>query len=283
MTNTIQTQACKLAHQHYENFPVAPIFLPKNFRKPVSMIYAFARMADDFADEGDFSNTQRLDKLNNFDDQLVKIINDQDTNDPFFLAFKNTINKYNLPILQLRKLLIAFKQDVTKLRYNNFAEILDYCSNSADPIGNLLLNLNNSNTQENIYYSNNICTALQLINFLQDLKSDIITRNRLYLPLDLLAKYNLTPDNLFNPNYTNNLKSVLKNYLAKINKLLDNGRPLQQHLTGKFRLYIKLVIACADVMCAKLAKRNETNTINDLYYRPKLGLIDLPHILIKLT
>ena len=124
-----------LTQQHYENFPVASIVLPKHLREPIALIYTFARQADDFADEGHHKPNWRLAKLHGFKLELDLIRDNSKTKSPFFTELANTIHKYNLPLEPFYDLLDAFGQDVTKERYANFYEVLDYCRRSANPIG----------------------------------------------------------------------------------------------------------------------------------------------------
>ena len=116
-----------MAVEHYENFPVASILLPRRIRRAVEVIYHFARQADDFADEGDMPDAERLTKLNQFRAELKRIENGEAPQSPLFEALGEVVNKYQLPIQLLHDLLDAFSQDVIKKRYANFDELLDYC------------------------------------------------------------------------------------------------------------------------------------------------------------
>jgi len=134
----------EMANTHYENFPVASVLLPQKLREPVAMIYAFARQADDFADEGNDSIATRLANIQKFRNELnlIQAYIQPDTN--FFKALRDTIQQHKLPMQPFFDLLDAFSQDVEKVRYANFDEVLDYCRRSANPVGNLLLHLHQS-------------------------------------------------------------------------------------------------------------------------------------------
>ena len=133
----------QLAQSHYENFPVASLLLPKRLRKPISVIYAFARTADDFADEGSESESTRLEQLEQYSTALKQISADNyQGNAPIFIALQDVVQQHQLPIGLFEDLLSAFKQDVVKSRYADFDEVLDYCRFSANPVGRLLLYLN---------------------------------------------------------------------------------------------------------------------------------------------
>ena len=170
---------------HYENFPVASWLLPAALRGPVAMVYRFARSADDFADEGDDAPEARLQKLNGFRVQLGK------PETVFFKDLNQMIVQHRLPVELFHDLLDAFSQDVTKGRYADFAEVLDYCRRSANPVGRLLLFLFKENFEKTLLWSDSICTALQLINFWQDLPIDY-AKGRIYLPQDEMLRFGVS-------------------------------------------------------------------------------------------
>ena len=161
-------------------FPVVSILVPKNLRKHVAIIYWFARTADDFADEGNMSEDERIEKLNDFENSLNDLLNGK-FKSPFEQALHQTIKQKNLTPQLFFDLLKAFKQDVVKKRYNDFDEVLDYCNCSANPIGRLILELFDIRNEEAFNYSDKICTALQLTNFYQDIEIDY-EKGRIYFP-----------------------------------------------------------------------------------------------------
>ena len=152
---------------HYENFPVASLLLPARLREPVEAIYAFARSADDIADEGDAPALIRLAHLNDYRNELNAIERGEAPRDaslmPIFARLASNIRAHKLPLRYFRDLLDAFSQDVGKTRYADFAELVDYCRRSADPVGRLLLHLYDAATPDNLRRSDLICTSLQLI------------------------------------------------------------------------------------------------------------------------
>lgn len=166
-----------LAKQHYENFPVASILLPKNMRKHVTAIYAFARIADDIADEKFLKSTgEQLSALNFFEHCLREP--EKVNGHPIFMALHSTILEQGLSITPFLRLLSAFRQDILFSPLTSWDQVEEYCSNSANPVGELILALNGvRDTRE----SDAICTGLQVVNFLQDLSRDI-PNNRLYIP-----------------------------------------------------------------------------------------------------
>ena len=146
---------------HYENFPVASLLLPRALREPVSIIYRFARTADDFADEGDDPPETRLRKLQEYRVELQGILSKRTPAQPLFSDLARIVRDYGLPLQLFHDLLDAFSQDVVKKRYASFAEVLDYSRRSANPVGRLLLHLFERNTAENCGLSDSICSALR--------------------------------------------------------------------------------------------------------------------------
>jgi squalene synthase HpnC len=268
-------QAClHLAQTHYENFPVASRLLPAWLRPHVAAIYAFARHADDFADEGDFSDSERLEHLNEYRHKLYDIEKDSTVSDPVFIALKHTIETHRLPTEQFHKLLSAFKQDVTKKRYANIAEVLDYCDRSANPVGYLLLCLFNRTTEKNIAYSNNICSALQIINFLQDISVDY-QKDRIYLPQDELQKYRITGKHIAERRHTASWKKFMGSQLDRVEAMMLDGAPLAKVLPGRTGLEIRATVVGGLSIINKLRKQN-------LYRfpdQPRLDLLDWVKIL----
>lgn len=262
-----------LASNHYENFPIASRFLPKAMRRPITVIYAFSRTADDIADEGNMPNDERLAKLETYTSALL----DQNAaeHSPIFIALHAVIAQYGLPLQPFHDLLFAFKQDVTKHSYQDFNEVLEYCRHSANPIGRLLLHLNRAVSEENIYYSDCICTALQLINFLQDLHADVLHRNRCYLPNDDMQALNINTHILKERIQNEQVEALIFRQLERAHILMDEGKPLEKRLTGAFGFEIRLIINAGLQVLDALSKRK------DLYARPTLGLRQWPKVLWK--
>src|SRR5690349_5687566 len=184
-----------MAVAHYENFPVASLLLPPDLREPVSVIYRFARTADDFADEGDDPPEARLAKLNNFTTKLLKIKQGEDPGDPLFRDVARIVREHSLPLTLFEDLLSAFRQDVEKGRYENYAEVLDYCRRSANPIGRLLLHLFKQTTESNREGRDAICTGLQIISFSRDVRIGLGQR-RGYPPQDEMRRVGVSEAHL---------------------------------------------------------------------------------------
>lgn len=236
-------QHCQqLTNSHYENFPVASILLPKKIRKPVSAIYAFARMADDFADEGSLSISERYDLLASAKKKLLCAANNNPDDDPVYIALADTLKQHPTILDQLLKLLIAFNQDVEKNRYQSFAEVMNYCRHSANPVGHMLLILFNADNEKNIARSDAICSALQIINFLQDITPDYSQRNRIYMPLDEMQQHHLTEQDFNSKSPSSNLTTFMNLQVQRALKLLQAGAPLGITLKGRIGLEIRMMI-----------------------------------------
>lgn len=257
------------AHGHYENFPVASKLLPKYLRRSVAAIYAFARTADDIADEGHYSRETRLEKMTKFEANLYDIQYGKPPTDQLFVALKHTIDKFNLPIQLFYDLLTAFRQDILKNRYQNFTEVLDYCHYSANPVGRLLLHLAGQASHDNLLLSDNICTGLQLINFMQDVEIDLLEKDRCYIPLDELQEFHLTTDDILNRNRIHNYQTIIDLQLQRAQEIYARGHKLGSNLPGFFGFEIRYIIACGKKVLTKLQQRR------DIYSRPVINKRDL--------
>lgn len=262
-------QALKFSRKHYENFPVASLFLPKELRKHVAIVYLFARQADDIADEGVENAERRTQNLEYYEDQLRQCFDRKPAND-FWMALKNIIDKYNITNQLFFDLLSAFKQDIVKSRYQNYEELLDYCRRSANPVGRIILEFFNIRDDESISYSDAICTALQLTNFYQDISIDL-QNNRIYIPLDEILKFGLT-EKMFELRENNaNFKQLLKYQVDRTKELFEKGRGIIPLLPKSLKLQIKLTILGGEMILKKIEKLD----YNTLIHRPTVSKTDL--------
>ncbi|MDD2701015.1 MAG: squalene synthase HpnC [Sideroxydans sp.] len=226
---------------HYENFPVASILMPRRLRKPVAAIYHFARAADDIADEGELRDEERLQQLDEFRDELNHIANGETPLLPLFRHLAEEIQAHALPLQPMHDLLDAFSQDVVKKRYRDYEELLDYCRRSANPVGNLLLHLYEEATPVNIAYSDAICSALQMINFWQDVAKDWAI-GRVYLPQDDLARFFVTEAQIAEGRCDDNWRALMKFEVDRARALMLSGKPLGSILTGRIGLEMRMII-----------------------------------------
>jgi squalene synthase HpnC len=281
----VTLQSLSHAAGHYENFPVASVLLPRHLREPIALIYSFARQADDFADEGDTTIEERLSALNEFRDELDLLQAYIKPQTAFFAALGLMVRSKNLPFKPFYDLLDAFSQDVTKIRYQDFKEVLDYCSRSANPIGRLLLHLYQAATPNNIKLSDNICSALQIINFLQDIAIDFKKndgKQRIYMCQDELLKFGITEQQI--AAYVDASIPVDKQWqqfmqfnLQRVHELLVTGKPLGRILKGRIGFEMRMIIAGGERIITKINKVN-----GDIFnHRPTLNNWDWLLILTK--
>ena len=278
--DSLKVDSLRFSQEHYENFPVASIVLPKHLRDPIALIYTFARQADDFADEGQHKPAWRLAKLQGFKDELDLIDSNTRSKSPFFTELGNMIRKHELPLAPFHDLLDAFSQDVTKARYANFFELLDYCRRSANPIGALLLHLFKKATPENLVYSNKICTALQLINFYQDVSIDFeheFHKSRIYLCQDEMKQFGVTEAQIASQHVNRHWEAFMLFNIERAETMLLEGKPLGHVLPGRMGLEMRMIIGGGERVIYKLK-----NVQGDVFkHRPSLQTWDWPVILLK--
>jgi squalene synthase HpnC len=240
------SQAYAFCHQmvrnHYENFPVASFILPKRLRQPISVIYAFARTADDFADEGDDDAETRLTKLKQYDDYLDAIGKGEAVDHPIFIALADVIEQHQLPLQLFHDLISAFRLDVTKKRYADINDVWEYCRYSANPVGRLLLHLMDAATPQNLEHSDAICSALQLINFLQDIDQDYTENNRIYLPQTDLAALNISEEQIRDKHTDAAFRKLIQQQIGYAREKMLLGKPLGRAVGGRFGFQLRLMI-----------------------------------------
>ena len=239
---------------HYENFPVASWLLPSGLRKPIEVIYAFARSADDFADEGSLPNVERIALLDGYARELDLIEAGARATTPMFVSLASTIAEHQLPVQLFRDLLSAFRQDVTKTRYANFDELMDYCRRSANPVGRLLLHLYRQTTPQNLAWSDAICSALQLINHWQDVAIDWEKNDggRIYLPFEDLARFGLSERDIAHQSHTEAWRNMMAFQCDRARKLMQFGSPLGHALAGRTGAELRFIIAGGTAIVDKI-------------------------------
>lgn len=227
--------------EHYENFPVASFFLPAHLRKAVAVIYKFARTADDFADEGDWPDEQRINALTHYEHELKKMSEGTSGALPLFVDLARVVEEYELPLTPFFDLLSAFKQDIKVKRYLTDEHLLDYCKRSANPVGLIMLYLYRSTSTITIQQSDAICTALQLINFCQDVAIDW-QKQRIYIPLDELNRFDIGERDLSEWKFSSQWRALMLYQTGRAKKLLISGSPLAKRLPGRVGWELRLVI-----------------------------------------
>lgn len=254
---------------HYENFPVASVLLPKRLRPAVAAIYAFARSADDFADEGDLLPQQRLDLLSGYEAELDLIAAGASSQQALFIALAGVVKEYRLPLQPLRDLLSAFKQDVATTRYRSFDDLLDYCRRSANPVGVLMLHLYGAASPENIRQSDAICTALQLINFWQDVAIDW-DKQRIYLPQEDMQRFSVTEHDLDRRSVSPPWRALMGFEIDRARSMMLSGAPLALRLPGRIGWELRMVIQGG----LRILECIENNDHDVFHRRPMLGKPD---------
>jgi squalene synthase HpnC len=263
-----------MAVDHYENFPVASILLPHALREPVAAIYAFARGADDFADEGQRSPEARLALLNGYRDELDAIEQDRATEHPVFRRLRPVVAGHGLPLQPFRDLLDAFSQDVVKTRYASHAELMDYCRRSADPVGRLLLALFRADSAENLRRSDAVCSALQLINHWQDVAVDW-GKGRVYLPQEDRQRFGVTEAQIAAWHCDDSWRALMRFEVDRARTLMLTGAPLGRDLPGRIGLEIRAIVAGG----LRILEKIETIAYDVFRQRPVLETSDWPRIL----
>ncbi len=228
----------KLARSHYENFPTASHLIHPRLRPAVAAIYAFARAADDIADEGSDAADKRLKQLDAWETLLDRCLT-EDVAHPVFLALGDAIRRHDLPVSALRDLLVAFRMDVSIHAYATIEELLFYCRHSANPVGRLMLALHGVNAAEALAVSDALCTALQLTNFWQDLSRDI-PKGRCYLPEAWLAEAGVSREALMKGEGGADaaIAPALARAVDYTRALFEQARPLPGMLPFRLRLQV---------------------------------------------
>lgn len=258
---------------HYENFPVASILLPRKLREPVSAIYAFARSADDIADEGDGIPAVRLAQLDAYRSELDAIEAGQQSDAPMFQRLAHAIYAHALPVQPFRDLLDAFSQDVVKQTYADFDEVIDYCRRSANPVGRLMLHLYHKVTNDNLHRSDCICSSLQLINFWQDVAIDW-KKPRVYLPQEDLARFGVSGAQIAAGHVDDNWRALMQFQIDRARDLMIRGAPLGSAIPGRIGLELRTIVAGG----LRILEKIESVDFDVFARRPVLRAYDWPLI-----
>lgn len=261
---------------HYENFPVASLLLPAPLRRPVSVIYRFARSADDIADEGELPSAERLARLQAYRKELRRLEAGQPAVSSLFRELGESVAAHRLPLEPFYDLLDAFCQDVTKLRYANFAEVVDYCRRSANPVGRLMLHLYGETNDDNLACSNAICTALQLVNFWQDVEIDF-RKDRIYLPQEEMARFGVTENQIAARDVSGGWRELMRFQVERARAMMLKGSPLARRLPGLIGLELRTVVQGGLRILEKIE-----NVRGDVFRRrPVLSARDWPLVLAR--
>lgn len=272
-----------MARRHYENFPVASRLLPKASRPHIAAIYAFARMADDLADEGDAPAQARISALEVWQWRLQQALEgrvEQDGSETaaVFTALADTIRRFELEPQLFDDLLSAFCQDVLVKRYETWADLLDYCRRSASPVGRLVLRICGYRDAKLDGQSDAICNALQLANFWQDIAVDW-KKGRVYVPREISSATGASEDSLAAGEWTPEWELALRDAAGRTRGLFVEGRPLVDAVRGRLRYELRATWLGGMRILDKLEMRR----FDALHHRPTLGWIDAGRIAVAAT
>ena len=270
----------RLARSHYENFPVASWLVPAYMRPHIAAVYAFARTADDFADEGRRAPEERLRLLDDWQRRLHACADvsgttaGRNTDDLVFIALGATIRARNLPIPLFDDLLSAFRQDIMTNRYETWDALLDYCRRSANPVGRLVLRVAGYDDPALDRSSDALCTALQLTNFWQDLDRDW-QKGRLYVPLEDMEACGASLEDLDARRLSVPWQHALSRAAARTHQLFQAGRLVCDGVGGRLRLELRLTWLGG----RRILDRVEHVRFDVFTARPAVGIVDAPGLL----
>lgn len=267
----------RVARRHYENFPVASRLLPAAMRPHIAAVYAFARAADDFADEGDLMPAERYRLLDGWRARLhgpAPSPASADDADRVFAAVAHTRAQCDLDVRLFDDLLSAFRQDVETRRYAEWTAVLDYCRRSANPVGRLVLGIAGHRGRAVEEASDGLCTALQLANFWQDFGVDY-RRGRIYIPAEISGRRRAQEGDLAAGRWTDEWRQALDEAVRRTRILFEQGRPVADLVSGRLRFELRLTWLGGMLILERAAAPGR----NPLESRPTLGTADVPGLL----
>ncbi len=267
----------QLARRHYENFPVASWLLPRSLRPAVAAIYAFARTADDFADEGTRLPHERLSTLDEWQRNLDRCT-EEEVDHPVFIALADVLAQHPIPKQLLADLLTAFRMDVTTQRYATFNDVLHYCRHSANPVGRIVLHLFGDYREDSGELSDKICTALQLTNFWQDVRLDA-QKGRIYIPLEDMHRFGYTERELLKGTINEQFRELLRFQVSRTREFFQAGAALVRTAVPQLRFELRLTWLGG----MRILKKIEDAGFDVMTTRPTLRAVDKVSLLLKAT
>ena len=254
-----------LTGTHYENFSVVSMLLPKRLRQDFCNVYAFCRVADDLGDEvGD--KGRALEYLADFRRQLRECYEGK-SETAVFVALSATVKRHEIPMKPFDDLIAAFEQDQRVSRYEDFAGVVDYCTRSADPVGRIVLYMCGYRDEERQRLSDKICTGLQLINFWQDVRRDILERDRVYLPGEDLRRFGVGVEDLRAGKVSAGYREMIRFEVERTEGMFDGGEALLPLLKPAYRKQIALFLKGGRAVCAAVRRQG----FDTLSKRPRLS------------
>jgi squalene synthase HpnC len=260
-----QNKARQLTETHYENFPVISRLLPKNLRQDFCNIYMFCRVADDLGDENP-DRAEAMRSLEQFKQSMLRMYEGHcDT--AVFSALSVTVKRHDIPPQPFLDLIDAFQQDQRINRYQNFEQLLDYCRRSANPVGRLVLYMCGYRDEQRQLLSDHICTALQLTNFWQDVRRDIVERDRIYLPRESMDQFGVTEEQIRQGCCDDNYRRLIRFEVDRCQAMFDEGRSLLALLRPQVRRHIALYGQGGEAILQAIRRQN----YDTLSKRPRLS------------
>ena len=263
---------------HYENFTVGSLVLGKDMREAIITLYAFARLGDDIADEGNHSKKERTEQIKYLKNHVKKIELNRKINDCYFKILQILYIKYKFKINNLYRFINAFNEDINHQQYARFSDLIIYCDNAANPAGELILSLVKQDNKANVRQSNAICTALALINFAQGVVEDF-EKGRIYIPKDEMKTFYLKVEDIQQRNFTKYWVQYKKYWVERNYQILEEGLGLGEKIKGRLGIEIQMV-ECAALLLLKRMKRNNCNLFVS---PPKIKTLDWIFIFFKVV
>jgi squalene synthase HpnC len=268
-------QACeKQAFSHYENFPVASLLLPPATRPHVAALYAFARTADDYADEEKYEG-RRMEEINKWEKALRDALKGNDA-PPILLAFAHTLHHFNIPTSLPSALLKAYRMDLKVKRYKDWKSLLYYCRHSANPVGRMVLLISGYREEKLHRWSDFICSGLQLINFWQDTAVDL-RRGRIYYPLEELKRAGVKAGDFLALKDSRRVRSLVQTSVDFTEAYFRRGFPLLEAVEGRLGLEIRATYLGGQGILSKIRALD----YNVLQQRPVWNAFDKAFLALK--
>ena len=263
----------KLIKTTYENFPLWSSFYLKNLMPDLSSIYYFCRKVDDISD---LNKDSAIKELLNLEKSLLNCFKKKCNENDEFFNLMQTISKFELTIDDFQSLIQANYQDLQIKRYNSIDDLLEYCKLSANPVGSLVLKIFGDFNESNLKFSNYICTGLQLINFIQDMRRDS-KLGRIYIPLDDLKKFQIDENDILENKSTFAMRQLVKMQCERSYEIINSGKPLVQSLYGPKKIPISLFIQSGNLVLSKIKKIN----YETILIRPRVSRIEKSMLVTK--
>ena len=257
MSHYITLNRARNVKKHYENFPVASLLFPRKQREAATILYQFARECDDIADEGSLTAKQRMTHLLEYKKGVSEINSGITPTNPLFVDIKHICDEFSLEPDLLDRLMTAFEQDITKDRYETMGEVVDYCHKAACPAGEMILTLFGAKNTVTVKLSNHLCIALAMIGMIQDIHEDFL-KNRIYIPKEYFKQFNVNETDIHHKAFTPDWERLKKLWLDIIGHHIGSGEALKNHLTGRLKLQIKVLISASRLL-SKRMKQDKSN------------------------